>query len=83
MVIMTNSITDLLQTDRFKQPAEVGIIKDFVQAKFQEPVQVSVSDTQIIIGVPSAALAGALQPFVWELTRRCNTKKRLRIQIQH
>ena len=79
---MTDSIGDLLPKARFEEPPEVRIVKDFVMEKFQQPVQVTVQPTQIIIQVKSAALAGALRVHLHELQELCETDKRLMIRIQ-
>lgn len=79
---MSDAIGDLLAQKSFFQPPEIKIIKDFVQDKFEVTPQVAVSDREIVIGVTSSALAGALRPHIWELTKLCATTKRLVIRIQ-
>ncbi len=78
---MTNSLGDLLPQGRFEEPPEVRIIKDFVQEKFQQPVKVSIQQTQIIVHVQGSALAGALRTSLHELQALCQTDKRLVIRI--
>jgi hypothetical protein len=78
---MTSQIGDLLDTSRFEEPPEVRVIKDFVTEKFQATPHVTVQQTQIIIGVPSAALAGALRMHLHQLQQLCQTEKRLVIRI--
>jgi hypothetical protein len=75
------TLGDLLPTDRFQEPPEVAIIKQFVQEKFQELAQVSVRPAHISIQVKSAALAGALRSELPALQQRCQTDKRLVIRI--
>lgn len=72
---MTNALGDLLHRDKYKEPPEVRIIKDFVQEKYGEEVGVIVRQNQIVIQVPGAALAGALRPHLQELKESCQTKK--------
>ncbi len=79
---MSNSIGDLLSQKAFFEPPEIKIIKDFVDQTFQVKPTVAVGDREIIIGVSSAALAGALRPHLFELQRECKTTKRLVIRIQ-
>jgi hypothetical protein len=79
---MSNSIADILDTNRFEEPPEVQIIKEFVNKKFGVTPGVAVQINQISISVPSAALAGALRMHLHELSEACQTKKRLVIRIQ-
>lgn len=78
---MTDSLGDLLPKDRYQEPPEVRVIKDFVMEKFNQPVQVAVQPAQINIQVKSAALAGALRVHLHELVELCQTDKRLVIRI--
>lgn len=78
---MTDAIGDLLPKDKYEEPPEVRVIKDFVMEKFQQPVSVTVQPTQITIQVKSAALAGALRVHLHEIAERCQTDNRLVIRI--
>mgnify|MGYP003577973995 CR=1 FL=1 len=78
---MADALGDLLPKRQFEEPPEVRIIKDFVMEKFNQPVQVGIQQTQIIIQVKSAALAGALRPHLYVLQSSCETEKRLVIRI--
>jgi hypothetical protein len=78
---MTHALRDLL-ADRFdQQPAEIAIIQNYVTENLKETVAVTVGEQQIVISTRSSALAGALRPHLYELTKRCKTKKRLVIRI--
>lgn len=78
---MSHSIRDLL-ADRFdEQPTEITIIQNFVKDTLQETVAVTVREQQIVIQTRSSAVAGALRPHLYELAKRCKTKKRLVIRI--
>lgn len=79
---MSDAIGDLLPKGRYQEPPEVRIIKDFVQDKYKQAVQVSVQPAQIIIQVKGAALAGALRPELYQLQELCQTEKRLVLRIQ-
>jgi hypothetical protein len=79
---MADSIADLLSKRDFEEPPEVRIIKDFIRKRFDDDVSVSIQQHQIIIGVPSSALAGALRMHLHELKRLCTTDKRLLIRIR-
>lgn len=78
---MSDSLGDLLSRSKFSEPPEIGIIKSFVQERYVTVPSVTISQTQIIIGVPNAALAGTLRPHLHELKALCQTKKRLVIRI--
>ena len=78
---MTDSIGRIAGNRNFTEPPEFSVIKKFVQSLFQHVPKVSVSQQTIVISVPGAALAGALQPHLHELQALCETDKRLIIRI--
>lgn len=78
---MADSLSNLMQTARFNEPEEVGIIQSFVIEHYKIKPQVAIRDKQIIIGVSSAALAGSLRMQLHELEELCQTNKRLVIRI--
>lgn len=78
---MTNQIGDLLDKNRFAEPAEVKVIRGYMQENFNADGQVTIQKTQIIITVKGAALAGALRMRIHDLQALCNTSKRLVIRI--
>lgn len=78
---MTDSLADIFRQQRFEEPPEIVIIKDFIHEKFQSTASVTVRTNQIVIGVSSAALAGALRMYLHELQELCQTEKRLVIRI--
>lgn len=80
---MSQRIRDLLDKSRFAEPAEVGIIREYVQARFNVTPQIIVQTHQIIIGVDGAALAGALRMQLYELQELCGSGRRLVIRISH
>lgn len=79
---MSNSIQDLLKDRSFNEPPEIKIVQAFVESHFKQKPQVLVSPTQIVIGVKSSALAGALRPLLPQLQEKLETDKQLRIRIQ-
>lgn len=79
--LMGSSIQDILKARKRNEPDEIAIIKDFVLGNFSHTPRIKITDTNIIITVSGAALAGALRPRLHELTRLCQTKKRLSIRI--
>lgn len=77
-----DNLQDLLGRRVPHEPPEIQIIKDFVREKFDEPVNVSLQDRQIIIIVGSASLAGALRSYTVDILAKCNTPdKRLVLRI--
>jgi len=77
-----DAIGDLLPKGRYQEPPEVQIVKAFVSEKFQQPCQVAVQPTQVIIQVKSSALAGALRAYLPELQDLCQSDKRFTIRIR-
>ncbi len=80
-MLMADSLKNLLNLAQFEEPAEIGIIKSFVYERYKIKPLIAVRDKQIIINVPSAALAGTLRMHLHELEALCQTKKRLVIRI--
>lgn len=78
---MSDSISDILGKKDFKEPPEIQAVKQFVSDKFGEIPSVKLTDSAIIIGVSSSALAGALRPEIHKLAEQLNTKKRLVLRI--
>lgn len=75
------NIGDILAKRQIDEPTEITIIKRFIADTFDAPATVSIRQQQIIIGVHSAALAGALRPRLSELKNLCKTSKRFVIRI--
>lgn len=80
-MFMADSLKNLLILAHFDEPAEIGIIKSFVYERYKIKPLVTIREKQIIIGVPSAALAGTLRMHLHELQVLCSTEKRLTIRI--
>jgi len=78
---MSDSLKNLLSKKDFSAPPEISIIKDYVKKHFDDEVLVTVQPQQIIIGVKSASLAGALRIELHKLQELCKTDKRLTIRI--
>jgi hypothetical protein len=78
---MADSLADILAKDRFNEPPEVKVIKDYLHTHFQADCVVTVNPRQIIVGVKGASLAGALRVRLHELQALCQTQKRLVIRI--
>lgn len=78
---MTNSLKDILLKRDYEEPAESQKIKQYVERHFQTTPTVHIQPSQIIIGVPSSALAGALRMHLRAIAEECLTTKRLVIRI--
>ena len=78
---MSTPLGDILRNRRVEEPAEVQVIKKFVQKQFGASCRVVVQPQQIVIQVASASLAGALRIKLHELQKLCDTDKRLMIRI--
>ncbi len=68
-------------SNKWEEPPEIKIIKDYVRLKFKATVGVTMKDKQIIINTPGAALAGSLRMHVHELQKQLKTDKQLLIRI--
>lgn len=80
---MSSSLGNLLQQREFFEPPEISAIKQFVFERFQLTPGVIIQNTEIIIVIPSSALAGALRPQLPELKQACKINKRLVLRVQH
>lgn len=78
---MSDKLGDLLSKSKFSEPSEIKVIKSFVEENFKSTPLVTIQQTQIVIGVSNAALAGALRVHLHTLQELCQTKKRLVIRI--
>ena len=64
------------------EPPEIKAIQKFVQDRYKVTPKITVSEQQIVIGVPTAGLAGALRPLLPQIKDACQITKRLVIRIQ-
>jgi hypothetical protein len=79
---MSNSIGSLLTQREFFEPPEIALIKQYVFEHYQVTPAVSIQNTEIIIGIGSSSLAGALRPQLGHIKQLCKTDKRLVLRIQ-
>jgi hypothetical protein len=81
-MIMTNSLKDILGgRAKGNEPPEFGVIKRYMMKNFKTVPKLAMSNKNIIISVPNAALAGSLRMSLHELKEECKTDKRLIIRI--
>ena len=76
-----DSLNSILSRKDFDEPSEIASIKKYVQAEFKTVVEVQVRDKDIVITVPSAALASTLRLRGPEIKRRCQLDKQLSFRI--
>ena len=76
-----DSLFNILGRKDFDEPPEMSSIKKYVQDKFQTAVGVQIRERDIVIIVPSAALANTLRLCGPDLKRRCQIDKRLTFRI--
>jgi hypothetical protein len=76
-----DSLFNILGHKDFDEPPEMTSIKKYVQDKFQTAVGVQIRERDIVIMVPSAALANTLRLCGPDLKRRCQIDKRLTFRI--
>lgn len=76
-----DSLSSILVDKDFDEPPEITGIKKYVQDEFQTAVGVQVRDRDIVVSVPSAALANTLRLRSTDIKRRCQLDKRLTFRI--
>lgn len=76
-----DSLHSILSNKDFDEPPEMTSIKKYVQDEFKIAVSVLVRDKDIVINVPSAALANTLRLRGPDIKRRCQITKRLTFRI--
>lgn len=78
---MGSSISDILSKRSFGEADELERIKKFVHSKFGEEPRVKIADSNIIITVSNAAIAGNLRYQLHTLQENLKTDKKLLIRI--
>jgi hypothetical protein len=76
-----DSLQSILGNKDFDEPPEISSIKKYVQAEYGIAVSVLLRERDIVIIVPSAALANTLRLRSPDLKRRCQLTKRLTFRI--
>jgi hypothetical protein len=76
-----DSLFTILSDKDFGEPPEMASIKKYVQDEFHVAVSVLVRERDIVIQVPSAALATTLRLRGPDIKRRCQLNKRLTFRI--
>jgi hypothetical protein len=76
-----DSLNSILGRKDFDEPPEMASIKKYVADEFNTAVGVLVRERDIVIMVPSAALANTLRLRGPDIKRRCQLTKRLTFRI--
>ena len=76
-----DSLSNILGHKDFNEPPEMTAIKKYVQAEFKTEVGVQVRERDIVVIVPSAALANSLRLRGPDIKRRCQLDKKLTFRI--
>ena len=76
-----DSLHSILGNRDFDEPSQMTSIKKYVHDEFKIKVSVLIRDKDIVIIVPSAALANTLRLRGPEIKRRCQLDKRLTFRI--
>lgn len=80
---MADSLSEILsgKAQKSNEPPEFPIIRAFIIKEYKITPKLSLSNKNIIIRVPSAAIAGSLRLSLHQLKKECNTDKRLYLRI--
>ena len=76
-----DSLLNILNDRDFDEPPEISSIKKYVQDQFGIDVGVQPREKDIVVMVPSAALANTLRLRGPEMKTRCQLTKRLTFRI--
>ncbi len=76
-----DSLFNILSHKDFEEPPEIAAIKKYIHDNFQTEVSVMVRERDIMVEVPSAALANTLRLRGPDMKRRCQLDKRLTFRI--
>ena len=80
-MVAMDSLHSILGDRDFDEPSQMTSIKKYVQDEFKIKVSVLIRDKDIVIIVPSAALANTLRLRGPDIKRRCQLDKRLTFRI--
>ena len=78
---MADSLFDILSRKDFSEPPEIAALKGYIQEHFQTEAEILIRERDIIISVPSAALASTLRFHARKLQAAASTNKRLVLRI--
>lgn len=78
---MSDSLSSILSNKSFEEPPEIAAVKAYVLRHFKTTPSIILRDQQLIVCVPSAAMAGALRLHAHKIKQECGLEKRLVIRI--
>lgn len=78
---MIDSVADLLAKRKNREPAEFQVIRNFIKKEYNEQVDLSILNNQILIGVNNSAFAGDLQLRLHEIESLMPKQTKLRIVL--
>lgn len=78
---MADALVDILAKKYDEEPRDITMIKNYVREHFQQSVAVTINNDRIIISTRASSLAGALRPHLHELSKKCQTPRRLVIRV--
>lgn len=79
---MADSLFDILKGKEFDEPPEMRAIKRYVAEHFQRDIEVSFRGRDIIVTVPSAALANMLRYHVRDMQQAAQTDRKVILRIR-
>ncbi len=79
---MADSLFDILSRKDFSEPPEIAAIQGYIAEHFHAEAEITMHEFDIVITVPSAALAGVLRFHARKLQAAAKTTKRLVIRIR-
>ncbi|HEU5005042.1 MAG TPA: hypothetical protein VFT49_03080 [Candidatus Saccharimonadales bacterium] len=75
-----DSLQNIMANHHFEAPDEAKALKDYLLRKYNTEGRIKVDDNNVILSVPSSALAATLQLERDKVARECGIKKRLVIR---
>ncbi len=75
------SLQEILGSRSFTPPAEIEIVKSYIQRKYNSGCVIKVQREAVMISVPNSALASTLRLEQQALIKACGLTKRLVIRI--
>lgn len=78
---MSSTLGSILANREFNEPPEIQRVKKHINDQYKVIPKVSLQNDQLIIAVPSSALAGTLRMNIVQLEEVAATDKRIVIRI--
>lgn len=78
---MSDSLGNLLDKGRFKEPPEIAVIKKFVHEQTGITPNVKMTPTTFVVAMPNAAAAGTLRFKLFQLQRSMGHARKIIIKI--